>query len=158
MIVLNLKYLAPEVIKKERYDRSVDWWSFGVILYEMLIGIDPFHDNDPMVVYENILNGRFRFPKGFDNAAKSLVKHLLVRDLSKRYGNMKHGVRDIKKHKFFQGIEWELILFETTVMPYIPVVRFQGDTSNFYRYADINNDTGEDYEILNLEEDPFNDW
>jgi protein kinase A len=57
----------------------------------MLAGIDPFNDNDPMAIYRNILKGKVRFPKSFDQEAKSLVKHLLVTDLSKRFGNLKNG-------------------------------------------------------------------
>jgi hypothetical protein len=57
----------------------------------MLAGIDPFNDDDPMGIYKNILRGRIQFPQNFDKDAKSLVKHLLVADLSKRYGNLKNG-------------------------------------------------------------------
>ncbi len=63
----------------------------GVLLYEMLAGIDPFSDKDPMSVYHNILKGKLRFPKDFDQDGKSLIKHLLVSDLSKRFGNLKNG-------------------------------------------------------------------
>lgn len=55
----------------------------------MIAGIDPFNDEDPMAIYQKILKGKVVFPKGFDKDAKSLVKHLLVADLSKRYGNLK---------------------------------------------------------------------
>lgn len=58
-------------------------------MYEMIAGIDPFNDDDPMAIYQKILKGKVVFPKGFDKDAKSLVKHLLVADLSKRYGNLK---------------------------------------------------------------------
>jgi hypothetical protein len=61
----------------------------------MIAGIDPFSDDDPLIIYQNILKGRLHFPKGFDSDAKSLVKHLLVSDLSKRYGNLKNGTRII---------------------------------------------------------------
>ena len=57
----------------------------------MIAGIDPFADDDPLVIYQNILKGRLRFPKEFDSDAKSLVKHLLVNDLTKRFGNLKNG-------------------------------------------------------------------
>jgi protein kinase X len=55
----------------------------------MIAGIDPFNDDDPMAIYQKILKGKVVFPKGFDKDGKSLVKHLLVADLSKRYGNLK---------------------------------------------------------------------
>jgi hypothetical protein len=58
----------------------------------MIAGIDPFSDEDPLIIYQNILKGKIHYPKNFDRDAKSLVKHLLVNDLSKRYGNMKEGI------------------------------------------------------------------
>lgn len=69
----------------------MDWWTLGVLLYEMHAGIDPFNDDDPMGIYKNILRGKISFSSTFDKDAKSLVKHLLVADLSKRYGNLKDG-------------------------------------------------------------------
>jgi serine/threonine protein kinase len=69
----------------------VDWWALGVLIYEMIAGIDPFSDDDPLMVYQNILRGRLYFPKDFDNDAKILVKHLLTNDISRRYGNLKNG-------------------------------------------------------------------
>lgn len=79
------------MLLNQGHGKPVDWWTFGILLYEMLAGIDPFSDKDPMLVYQNILKGRLKFPKNFDEDAKSLVKHLLVSDLSKRYGNLKNG-------------------------------------------------------------------
>lgn len=72
------------------HGKAVDWWTLGILLYEMIAGIDPFNDEDPMAIYQKILKGKVVFPKGFDKDAKSLVKHLLVADLSKRYGNLKN--------------------------------------------------------------------
>ena len=60
------------------HEKLVDWWTLGILLYEMIAGIDPFADDDPLVIYQNILKGRLRFPKEFDCDEKSLVKHLLV--------------------------------------------------------------------------------
>lgn len=85
------EYLAPEILQNQGHGKPVDWWTLGVLIYEMIAGIDPFADDDPLVIYQNILKGKLHFPKGFDNDAKSLVKHLLVNDLSKRYGNLKNG-------------------------------------------------------------------
>jgi serine/threonine protein kinase len=58
----------------------------------MNVGIDPFTDEDPMNIYQNILKGKIKFPKDLDKEAKSLIRHLLVSDLSKRYGNLKGGI------------------------------------------------------------------
>ena len=71
----------------------------------MLAGIDPFNDDDPMAIYQKILSGKIKFPRNFDSHAKSLVKHLLETDLTKRFGNMKGGVNDIKHHRLFSGFD-----------------------------------------------------
>lgn len=65
----------------------------------MLTGINPFSDQDPMAIYQQILRGKFRFPVDFDRKAKSLVKHLLVADVNKRYGCMKNGCEDLMAHR-----------------------------------------------------------
>lgn len=85
------EYIAPEVILNQGHGKAVDWWTLGVLIYEMNAGIDPFNDDDPMGIYKNILRGKIQFPQSFNKDAKSLVKHLLVADLSKRYGNLKDG-------------------------------------------------------------------
>ena len=104
------EYLAPEILLNKGHGKPVDWWTFGVLLYEMLAGIDPFNDEDPMMIYQKILKGKLKFPSSFNSNAKSLVKHLLVQDLSKRYGNLKGGVNDIKNHRFFKGLDWNAII------------------------------------------------
>ena len=97
------EYLAPEILLNKGHGKPVDWWCLGILIYEMLagkikiiiisikIGIDPFNDEDPMAIYQKILKGKVKFPRDFDKNAKSLVKHLLVADLTKRYGNLKGG-------------------------------------------------------------------
>ncbi len=74
------------------HGKAADWWSLGVFIYDMHAGIDPFHDEEPLRIYKNILKGKVIFPKFFDKNAKSLVKHLLTVDLSKRYGNLNEGI------------------------------------------------------------------
>lgn len=82
------EYLAPEMLLNKGHGKPVDWWTFGILLYEMIAGIDPFSDEDPMLIYQKILKGKVKFPRSFDKNAKSLVKHLLQADLAKRYGNL----------------------------------------------------------------------
>ena len=88
----------------------------------MIAGIDPFNDEDPMLIYQKILKGKIKFPSSFDSNAKSLVKHLLEADLSKRYGNLKGGVDDIKNHRFFKGFDWNGLLTRSLKPYYIPKV------------------------------------
>jgi serine/threonine protein kinase len=104
----------------------------------MIAGIDPFADDDPMTIYQNILKGKLHFPKGFDSDAKSLVRHLLTSDLSKRYGNLKNGVNDIKQHRYLSTINFSNLLIKKISPPYRPKVKSAGDTSNFSTYKDSN--------------------
>ena len=71
------EYLAPEILLNKGHGKGVDWWTFGVLLYEMVAGIDPFNDDDPMLIYQNILKGVVKFPRNFSKDARSLVKHCL---------------------------------------------------------------------------------
>lgn len=86
------EYVAPEVIRNVGHGKGADWWSLGVLLYEMLIGIDPFNADTPMEVFKRILRQKIQFPEKFYKDGKSLIKHLLERDLSKRYGNLSNGL------------------------------------------------------------------
>ena len=148
------EYLAPEMLLNKGHGKPVDWWTFGILLYEMLAGIDPFSDDDPMLIYQKILKGKVKFPRSFDKNAKSLVKHILQADLSKRYGNLKNGVDDIKGHRFFNGLNWTLLLKKELKAPYIPEVKGEGDASNFTPYPESETETPP----VKSTEDPFLEW
>lgn len=127
----------------------------------MIAGIDPFNDDDPMAIYQKILKGKVVFPKGFDKDAKSLVKHLLVADLSKRYGNLKAsnlhwfpGAQDVKNHRFFEAINWKHLTDKKIPVTYTPVVKSAGDTSNFTEYPDSEENTP----AIKESDDPFLSW
>lgn len=100
------EYLAPEVLLNKGHGKPVDWWTLGILTYEMLAGIDPFNDDDPMAIYQKILKGKIKFPRDFHKDAKSLVKHLLVADVTKRYGCLRNGANDIKNHRWFKNLDW----------------------------------------------------
>lgn len=148
------EYLAPEILLNKGHSKPVDWWTLGILIFEMHAGIDPFSDDDPMAIYQRILRGKIRFPRGFDRAAKSLVKHLLVADLSKRYGNLRNGVNDIKNHRWFAGFNWASLLTKQISAPYRPVIQGENDTSNFAQYPDSD--------VLSPDirpaDDPFLNW
>ncbi|KAH6573235.1 hypothetical protein BASA50_007634 [Batrachochytrium salamandrivorans] len=144
-------YLAPEIIQSKGYGRAVDWWALGVLIYEMLAGHPPFYDEDHFKLYEKILQCKLRFPPHFDPLAKDLVKRLLSPDLSKRFGNLKEGVHDIKRHKWFAGVEWEKLKQLEIPAPYIPKIAHEGDTSNF----DVYPEDHEAYGVVGS--DPYRD-
>lgn len=148
------EYLAPEILLQKGHGKPVDWWCLGILIYEMLVGIDPFSDEEPMAVYQNILKGKIKFPSNFDKDAKSLVRHLLTADLGKRYGNLKGGVNDIKEHRWFNNFDWKLMIARQLKPPYIPKIKSEGDTSNFSQYPE----SPDLPKPLKPSEDPFLSW
>lgn len=148
------EYLAPEIIVNKGHGIPVDWWTLGILLYEMLVGIDPFCDDDPMMIYQKVIKGKINYPRKLDKNAKSLIKHLLVQDTTKRYGCLKNGVKDIINHRFFDGFNWRDFIYMKMKAPYVPVVKSKDDTSCFSTYPDS------DTEVLEISEenDPFLEW
>ena len=148
------EYLAPEVLLNKGHGKPVDWWCLGSLTYEMLAGIDPFNDDDPMAIYQKILKGKIKFPREFDKNAKSLVKHLLVADVAKRYGCLANGVKDIKEHRFYKHLDWYKLVERELKAEYTPIVNEPGDTSNFSQYPESPSPPGK----VRKEDDPFIDW
>ncbi|XP_036601160.1 cAMP-dependent protein kinase catalytic subunit alpha-like [Trichosurus vulpecula] len=130
------EYLAPEIILSRGYNKAVDWWALGVLIYEMAAGYPPFFADQPIQTYEKIVSGRVRFPSHFSTDLKGLVRNLLQVDLTKRYGNLKNGVDDIKNHKWFATIDWITIYQRKVEAPFIPKYKGPGDTSNFDDYEE----------------------
>lgn len=148
------EYIAPEVLLNKGHGKPVDWWTLGILIYEMIVGYPPFVDEDPMGIYQKILSGKIVFPKLFDKNAKSLVKKLLTAELSKRYGNLKNGVDDIKFHKWFKECAWEDLLEKRMAPPWKPTIKSETDTSNFEEYPDSD----EQPPVVSAKQDPFTDW
>jgi len=130
------EYLAPEIIQSKGHGKAVDWWSLGILIYEMLAGFPPFFDDHPFGIYEKILSGKMSFPSHFDTAAKDLIRKLLTADRTRRLGNLKNGVDDIKHHKWFKGIDWGELTSKSQAAPIVPEVRHEGDTQNFEDYPE----------------------
>jgi len=148
------EYIAPEVLLNKGHGKPVDWWTLGILMYEMIVGYPPFVDEDPMGIYQKILSGKIVFPKLFDKNAKSLVKKLLTAELSKRYGNLKNGVDDIKSHKWFKDVPWDKLLAKELPAPFKPAVKNETDTSNFEDYPDSD----ELPPAVSAKQDPFTNW
>ncbi|XP_047310146.1 serine/threonine-protein kinase D6PKL1 [Impatiens glandulifera] len=104
------EYLAPEIIRGDGHGSSVDWWTFGIFLYELLCGKTPFKGNGNRETLFNVVGEQLKFPDGImvSFAAKDLIKGLLSKDPQKRLG-FKRGATEIKQHSFFESINWALI-------------------------------------------------
>uniref|UniRef100_A0A182NTB8 cGMP-dependent protein kinase n=1 Tax=Anopheles dirus TaxID=7168 RepID=A0A182NTB8_9DIPT len=127
------EYVAPEIILNKGHDRSVDYWALGILIHELLTGIPPFTAADPMKTYNIILKGidMVNFPKHMSRAAVSLIKRLCRDVPSERLGYQRGGVQDIKKHKWFQGFDWDGLIALTLKSPLQPNLRGPLDMSNF---------------------------
>lgn len=128
------EYLAPEIILSKGYNKAVDWWALGVLIYEMSAGYPPFFADQPIQIYEKIVSGKVRFPSHFTADLKDLLRNLLQVDLTKRFGNLKNGVQDIKLHKWFTATDWISTYQRKLDAPFIPKFKGPGDPSNFDNY------------------------
>lgn len=130
------EYLAPEIIQSKGHGKAVDWWAFGILLFEMLAGYPPFFDDSPFGTYQKVLAGVFEVPRHFDSKVKDLIRKFLVLDKTKRFGCLKAGAEDVKRHKWFKNLDWDMVLSRQVPALHVPDVRGPDDTSMFDRYAE----------------------
>ncbi|KAF2646311.1 serine/threonine-protein kinase YPK2/YKR2 [Massarina eburnea CBS 473.64] len=128
------EYLAPEVIRNTGHGTAVDWWAFGILVYEFLVGQPPFWDQNPMKIYEQIVEGKVRFPSAMSEDARSLISGLCTVDTSKRLGNIQGGAGTVKAHPWFRQIDWEALYYRKVGGPIVPHLRGPADTRNFDEY------------------------
>ncbi|VAH59355.1 unnamed protein product [Triticum turgidum subsp. durum] len=104
------EYLAPEIIRGEGHGSAVDWWTFGIFLYELLHGMTPFKGNGNRATLSNVVEQPLRFPESppVSNVARDLIRGLLTKDPQKRIAT-KRGATEIKQHPFFEGVNWALV-------------------------------------------------
>ncbi|KAH8754478.1 kinase-like domain-containing protein [Hyaloscypha finlandica] len=138
-------YLAPEVVSSKGYNKSVDWWSLGILIFEMLCGFTPFWDGgSPMKIYENILKGRVKYPPYIHPDAQDLLQRLITADLTKRLGNLHGGSEDVKNHQWFAEVTWERLAKKDIDAPYVPPVKAGvGDASQFDKYPEETDHYGQ---------------
>ncbi|KAM3136779.1 hypothetical protein pb186bvf_011038 [Paramecium bursaria] len=112
------EYLAPEILTtKTGYDKTCDWWSFGALLYEMLVGAPPFYSENKKEMIRKILTQQIPYPGFLSSKSKSLLQELLVLDPKKRLGSQNDGF-DIMEHEFFSDIKFEDIVNKKIKPPY----------------------------------------
>lgn len=126
------EYLAPEVLLDESgYTKMVDFWSLGVLIFEMCCGWSPFYADNTQQMYKNIAFGKVRFPKEIlSSEGRLFVKGLLNRNPKHRLGAT-NDARELMAHSFFHDIDWELLKNKSIPPPFKPHITSELDTSNF---------------------------
>ncbi|OMJ83126.1 hypothetical protein SteCoe_15978 [Stentor coeruleus] len=129
-------YIAPEVFGRGGYDEKVDWWSLGVIFFEMVVGYPPFYSDEPKTTCQKIINWKrtFRVPRdaNLSKEATDLI-YRLVCDREDRLGT--RGASEIKQHPFFIGVDWENLRRQSA--PWIPDLDNESDSRNFDKFEEI---------------------
>eukprot|EP01133_Synstelium_polycarpum_P011226 gene11226-13089_t len=119
------EYIAPEILTGHGHGKSVDWWSLGVLIYEMLAGVPPFIGDVHNDIFKMIRECRIdqKMPPNFDPVARDLIERLVVVDVDRRLGCMGGGIGDIKSHPFFESIDWKTLETTTERGPLQPKIR-----------------------------------
>ncbi|TFK91937.1 hypothetical protein K466DRAFT_274071 [Polyporus arcularius HHB13444] len=125
------EFMAPEILLEQRYGRAVDWWAFGVLMYEMLLGQSPFRGDDEDEIFDAILEDEPLYPITMPRDAVSILQKLLTRDPTRRLGSGKADAEEIKRHPFFKDVNFDDVLNKRIPPPYFPTINGTADTSNF---------------------------
>ncbi|KLO17260.1 hypothetical protein SCHPADRAFT_846694 [Schizopora paradoxa] len=125
------EFMAPEILLEQRYGRAVDWWAFGVLMYEMLLGQSPFRGDDEDEIFDAILEDEPLYPITMPRDAVSVLQKLLTRDPTRRLGSGQADAEEIKAHPFFKDVNWDDVLNKRIPPPYFPTINGSADTSNF---------------------------
>ncbi|XP_017060522.1 ribosomal protein S6 kinase 2 beta [Drosophila ficusphila] len=118
----TVEYMAPEIVNRKGHDFAADWWSFGVLMYEMLTGNLPFHGQTRQETMNQILRSKLGMPENLSPEAQSLLRALFKRNPQNRLGAGTQGILDIKAHCFFATIDWVRLERKQVRPPFIPAV------------------------------------
>ncbi|XP_013393056.1 calcium-dependent protein kinase C isoform X4 [Lingula anatina] len=124
-------YIAPEIVLYQPYGKTVDWWAYGVLLYEMLAGQPPFDGEDEEELFTAITDHSVTYPRSMSKESVSICKGFLTKNPAKRLGCGANGEREVKEHPFYRFIDWEKIINREVQPPYKPKIKAKKDVSNF---------------------------
>ncbi|XP_032109117.1 ribosomal protein S6 kinase alpha-2 isoform X5 [Cebus imitator] len=127
----TIEYMAPEVVNRRGHTQSADWWSFGVLMFEMLTGSLPFQGKDRKETMALILKAKLGMPQFLSGEAQSLLRALFKRNPCNRLGAGIDGVEEIKRHPFFVTIDWNKLYRKEIKPPFKPAVGRPEDTFHF---------------------------
>ncbi|XP_016372220.1 ribosomal protein S6 kinase alpha-1-like isoform X2 [Sinocyclocheilus rhinocerous] len=138
----TVEYMAPEVVNRQGHTHSADWWSFGVLMFEMLTGSLPFQGKDRKETMNLILKARLGMPQFLSAEAQNLLRALFKRNPTNRLGSGPDGAEEIKRHSFFMTIDWNKLFRREIKPPFKPAVARPDDT--FYFDSEFTSRTPKD--------------
>ncbi|CAF1055653.1 unnamed protein product [Didymodactylos carnosus] len=130
-------YLSPELFKGTGHNKSTDWWSLGILTFEMLSGATPFNPNqNESEIPGKVLSGKISWPRTIDESTKAFIKKLLHQNPDKRLGAGRNGSKEVKEQPWFSSIKWDDVYHRKLKPPIVPDVKHPGDTTNFDEYKE----------------------
>ncbi|XP_056150815.1 cGMP-dependent protein kinase 1 [Lampris incognitus] len=142
------EYIAPEIIQNQGHDFAVDFWSLGILIFELLVGSPPFSSSEPQKIYAKILDGVLKYPPYMSEAAKSIISKLCRPRPGQRLGNTKNGIKDVRHHRWFSSMNWHKLRVGQVDAPTIRLIRKGPCYINFDSFP---------YDQPKAEEE-FSDW
>ncbi|XP_025054545.1 ribosomal protein S6 kinase alpha-1 isoform X4 [Alligator sinensis] len=127
----TVEYMAPEVVNRQGHSHSADWWSYGVLMFEMLTGSLPFQGKDRKETMTLILKAKLGMPQFLSSEAQSLLRALFKRNPANRLGSGPDGAEEIKRHPFYSTIDWNKLYRREIKPPFKPAVGRPDDTFYF---------------------------
>lgn len=117
----SVAYMAPEILNRKGHTKTVDWYLVGVLLYEMIVGIPPYYDDDEDKLFENIKKGPLIVPEFMSSPARDFIFKLLNRNPKKRLGASERDADELREHPFFKGVDWEKVENLEVEMPKLDI-------------------------------------
>ncbi|KAH9613693.1 hypothetical protein KSS87_021019 [Heliosperma pusillum] len=134
----TVEYMAPEIILGKGHDKAADWWSVGILIFEMLTGQPPFDGGNRNKIQQKIIKDKIKLPTFLSSEAHSLIKGLLQKDASRRLGNGVTASEEVKCHKWFKPINWKKLEAKEIQPSFRPEVADKLCTANFEkRWTDL---------------------
>ncbi|KAI0478521.1 hypothetical protein GGR56DRAFT_630673, partial [Xylariaceae sp. FL0804] len=125
------EFMAPEILLDKKYGRAVDWWAFGVLIYQMLLQQSPFRGEDEDEIYDAILADEPLYPIHMPRDSVSILQKLLTREPDQRLGSGPTDAQEVMSQPFFRNIVWDDIYHKRVGPPFMPTIKNATDTSNF---------------------------
>ena len=130
------EYLAPEILSNQGHSWAVDWWTLGILLYEMLVGEPPFVADTPVETYKKIVSGKYKTPSALPHTTKDFMARLLAHSPALRLGCTRGGPKEVSTHPFFGNLSFQGLQARKIAMPFVPPLIGPLDTSNFDEYPE----------------------